>query len=134
MIGAKEGIGHVALCLIDPGDVALVPDPGYPVYGVGTMFAGGESHFMPLHEERGWLPDLSAIPSDVARRATVMWLNYPNNPTGGLATEEFFQEAVAFANEHDVAICHDAAYSEVTFDGYVAPSFMQTPGAMDVGD
>ena len=132
LIGAKEGIGHMALCLIDPGDVALVPDPGYPVYGVGTMFAGGESHFMPLHEERGWLPDLSAIPSDVARRATVMWLNYPNNPTGGLATEEFFQEAVAFANEHDVAICHDAAYSEVTFDGYVAPSFMQTPGAMDV--
>ncbi len=132
LIGAKEGIGHMALSLIDPGDVALVPDPGYPVYGVGTMFAGGESHFMPLHEERGWLPDLSAIPSDVARRATVMWLNYPNNPTGGLATEGFFQEAVAFANEHDVAICHDAAYSEVTFDGYVAPSFMQTPGAMDV--
>ncbi len=132
LIGAKEGIGHMALCLIDPGDVALVPDPGYPVYGVGTMFAGGESHFMPLHEERGWLPDLSAIPSDVASRATVMWLNYPNNPTGGLATEKFFQEAVAFAKEHDVAICHDAAYSEVTFDGYVAPSFMQTPGAMDV--
>ena len=77
LIGAKEGIGHMALCLIDPGDVALVPDPGYPVYGVGTMFAGGESHFMPLREERGWLPDLSAIPSDVARRATVMWLNYP---------------------------------------------------------
>ncbi len=132
LIGAKEGIGHMALCLIDPGDVALVPDPGYPVYGVGTMFAGGESHFMPLREERGWLPDLSAIPSDVARRATVMWLNYPNNPTGGLATEEFFQEAVAFAKEYDLAICHDAAYSEVTFDGYVAPSFMQTAGAMDV--
>ena len=132
LIGAKEGIGHMALCLIDPGDVALVPDPGYPVYGVGTMFAGGESHFMPLREEKGWLPNLSAIPSDVARRATVMWLNYPNNPTGGLATEEFFQEAVAFAKDHDLVICHDAAYSEVTFDGYVAPSFMQTPGAMDV--
>ena len=132
LIGAKEGIGHMALCLIDPGDVALIPDPGYPVYGVGTMFAGGESHFMPLREEKGWLPNLSAIPSDVARRATVMWLNYPNNPTGGLATEEFFQEAVAFAKDHDLAICHDAAYSEVTFDGYVAPSFMQTPGAMDV--
>jgi len=133
LIGAKEGIGHMALCLLDPGDVALVPDPGYPVYGVGTMFAGAKSYTMPLREENGWRPDLSAIPSDIARKAKVMWLNYPNNPTGGLATEELFREAVDFAKTYNVAICHDAAYSEVTFDGYVAPSFMQTPGAMDVG-
>ena len=133
LIGAKEGIGHMALCLIDPGGVALVPDPGYPVYSVGTMFAGGQSHFMPLTEERGWLPDLDAIPAEVAEQASVLWINYPNNPTGGLATEAFFHEVVDFAKQHDVAICHDAAYSGVTFDGYTAPSFMQTPGAMDVG-
>lgn len=133
LIGAKEGIGHMALCLIDPGGVALVPDPGYPVYSVGTMFAGGKSHFMPLTEERGWLPDLGAIPAEVAKQASVLWLNYPNNPTGGLATEAFFREAVEFAKQYDVAVCHDAAYSEVTFDGYVAPSFMQTPGAPEVG-
>ena len=133
LIGAKEGIGHMALCLIDPGDIALIPDPAYPVYAVGTMFAGGESFLMPLSEERGWLPDLSAIPTDVADKAKVMWINYPNNPTGGLATLEFFEEVVAFAKKHDIAVCHDAAYSEVTFDGYVAPSFMQVPGASDVG-
>jgi LL-diaminopimelate aminotransferase len=133
LIGAKEGIGHMALCLIDPGDIALVPDPAYPVYAVGTMFAGGTSYLMPLSEERGWLPDLSAIPEDIARKAKVMWINYPNNPTGGLATAEFFEEVVAFAKKYDVPVCHDAAYSEVTFDGYVAPSFLQTPGAKDVG-
>ncbi|MCH7607311.1 MAG: LL-diaminopimelate aminotransferase [Chloroflexi bacterium] len=133
LIGAKEGIGHMALCLTDPGDVALVPDPAYPVYAVGTMFAGGTVHLMPLREERGWLPDLSAIPADVAKRAKVIWINYPNNPTGGLATLEFFEEVVAFAKNYDIAVCHDAAYSEVTFDGYVAPSFLQVPGAIDVG-
>ena len=133
LIGAKEGIGHMALCVLDPGDVALVPDPGYPVYSVGTMFAGGASHIMPLREEYGWLPDLSRIPSGVADKAKVMWLNYPNNPTGGLATEAFFEEVVAFAKRHGIVVCHDAAYSEVTFDGYKAPSFLQTPGALDVG-
>ena len=133
LIGAKEGIGHMALCLTDPGDVALIPDPAYPVYAVGTMFAGGTVYPMPLREERGWLPDLSAIPADVARRAKVIWINYPNNPTGGLATLEFFEEVVAFAKTYDVVVCHDAAYSEVTFDGYVAPSFLQAPGAIDVG-
>jgi LL-diaminopimelate aminotransferase len=133
LIGAKEGIGHMALCLIDPGDIALIPDPAYPVYAVGTMFAGGTSSLMPLSEERGWLPDLTAIPDDIADAAKVMWINYPNNPTGGLATLEFFEEVVAFAKKHSIAVCHDAAYSEVTFDGYVAPSFMQVPGAMDVG-
>ena len=133
LIGAKEGIGHMALCLTDPGDIALIPDPAYPVYAVGTMFAGGTAHLMPLREDRGWLPDLSAIPADVAKRAKVIWINYPNNPTGGLATPAFFEEVVAFAREYDVAVCHDAAYSEVTFDGYVAPSFLQAPGAIDVG-
>jgi LL-diaminopimelate aminotransferase len=133
LIGAKEGIGHMALCLIDSGDIALVPDPAYPVYSVGTMFAGGTSYLMPLNEERGWLPDLSAIPDDVADKAKVMWLNYPNNPTGGLATLGFFEEVVAFARKHNIPVCHDAAYSEVTFDGYVAPSFMQVPGASEVG-
>ena len=133
LIGAKEGIGHMALCLIDPGDVALVPDPAYPVYSVGTMFAGGTSYMMPLLEENAFHPDLSLIPEDVARKAKVLWFNYPNNPTGALATPELFEEVVAFAKEYDVAVCHDACYSEVTFDGYVAPSFLQTPGAMDVG-
>ena len=133
LIGAKEGIGHMALCVIDPGDIALVPDPAYPVYAVGTMFAGGESHLMPLSEDRGWLPDLTAIPDAVAEKAKVMWINYPNNPTGGLATLEFFEEVVAFAKKHAIAVCHDNAYSEVTFDGYVAPSFLQVAGAIDVG-
>ncbi len=133
LIGAKEGIGHMALCLTDPGDVALVPDPAYPVYAVGTMFAGGTPHRMPLREDRGWLPDLSAVPADVAKRAKVLWINYPNNPTGAVATPEFFAEVVAFAKEYDIAVCHDAAYTEVTFDGYVAPSFLQAPGAKDVG-
>ena len=133
LIGAKEGIGHMALCLIDPGDVALVPDPAYPVYSVGTMFAGGTSYVMPLRESNGFRPDLSAVPHEVADRAKVLWLNYPNNPTGGLATQELFEEAVAFAKRHEIAVCHDACYSEVTFDGYAAPSFLQTPGAMDVG-
>jgi len=132
LIGAKEGIGHTALCFIDPGDVALVPDPGYPVYSIGTMFAGGESYFMPLREENGWLPDLDAIPDEVAGRARVLWLNYPNNPTGATATLDFFEEAVSFARRHDLALLHDACYSEVTYDGYRAPSLLQAEGAMDV--
>ena len=133
LIGAKEGIGHAALCFVDPGDVVLVPDPGYPVYSVGTWFAGGECHFMPLTEENGWLPDLSAIPADTARRARAIWLNYPNNPTGAVATGEFFAEAVEFARAHDIALLHDAAYTECWFDGYRPPSLLQTPGAMEVG-
>ncbi len=133
LIGAKEGIGHVALCFLDPGDVALVPDPAYPVYGVGTMFAGAESYTMPLLEENGWLPDLEAVPAEVARQAKVMWLNYPNNPTAGVATLEYFRKVVKFARTYDIAVLHDAAYSEVVFDGYQAPSFMQVEGAGEVG-
>ena len=133
LIGAKEGIGHMALCFIGPGDVALVPDPGYPVYSVGTMFAGGESYFMPLVEENDWLPDLDAIPPEVAREAKLMWLNYPNNPTAAVASPEYFQAVVEFAKKYDVAICHDASYSEVAYNGYKPASFLQTEGAMDVG-
>ena len=133
LIGAKEGIGHAAFCFVEPGDVALVPDPGYPVYSVGTLFAGGNSYTMPLLEENGWLPDLEAIPSDVARKATVMWLNYPNNPTAATAELSFFEEAAAFARRNEIAVMHDACYTEVAYDGYRPPSFMQVEGAKDVG-
>ncbi|MYC06265.1 MAG: aminotransferase class I/II-fold pyridoxal phosphate-dependent enzyme [Chloroflexi bacterium] len=133
LIGAKEGIGHAALCFIDAGDIALVPDPGYPVYSVGTWFAGGECHWMPLLEENGWMPDLDAIPDDVADKAKVIWLNYPNNPTGAIADADYFGKVVEFAKAHDIAVMHDASYSEVAFDGYHPISFLETPGAMDVG-
>ncbi len=133
LIGAKEGIGHAALCFLDPGDVALVPDPGYPVYSVGTWFAGGECHWMPLLEENGWLPDLDAIPEHVARAAKVMWLNYPNNPTGAIAGPDYFEKVVEFATRYDIAVLHDASYTEVAFDGFKPTSFLQTPGAMEVG-
>ena len=133
LIGAKEGIGHAALCFLDPGDLALVPDPAYPVYGVGTMFAGAESHVMPLYERNGWLPELDAIPADVARNAKIMWLNYPNNPTSAVATEEDFASAIAFCRENEIALLHDAAYSEVGYDGYRASSFLQVDGAKEVG-
>ena len=133
LIGSKEGIGHIALCFIDPGDVALVPDPGYPVYAVGTMFAGGEAYYLPLREENDFLPDLESVPEAVARRAKVLWLNYPNNPTGAVADLEFFERAVAFAKRYGIAVLHDGPYSEVAFDGYRPPSFLQVPGAREVG-
>jgi len=133
LIGSKEGVGHIALCFIDPGDVALVPDPGYPVYGVGTMFAGGEAYYLPLTEENGFLPDLDAVPAGVLRKTKVLWLNYPNNPTGAVADLEFFERAAAFARRHGLAVLHDGPYSEVAFDGYRPPSFLQADGARDVG-
>jgi len=133
LIGSKEGIGHIALCFIDPGDIALVPDPGYPVYSVGTMFAGGISHYLPLKEENGFLPDLDAVPAAVADKARLLWINYPNNPTGAVADLDFFERVVAFAKEHEIVVCHDGPYSEVTYDGYKPISFLQTPGAKDVG-
>ena len=133
LIGAKEGIGHVAFCFLDPGDLALVPDPGYPVYSMGTLFAGGENHFMPLTAENDWLPDLESIPDAVARKSKLMWLNYPNNPTGAAATLEYFDRAVEFAKRYDIAVMHDACYTEVAYDGYRPPSFLQADGAMDVG-
>jgi LL-diaminopimelate aminotransferase len=133
LIGSKEGIGHIALCFVDPGDVALVPDPGYPVYAVGTLLAGGEPYFLPLTEENDFLPDLDAVPEQIARRAKVLWLNYPNNPTGAVADLEFFERAVAFARKHEIAVLHDGPYSEVSFGGYRPASFLQAEGAREVG-
>jgi len=133
LIGSKEGIGHVALCFIDPGDIALVTDPGYPVYSIGTMFAGGECHFLPLTEDNDFLPDLDKVPADIAQRARLLWINYPNNPTSAVADMDFFERVVAFAKRYDIAVCHDAPYTEVAFDGYRPLSFLQAPGARDVG-
>lgn len=133
LIGSKEGIGHIALCFIDPGDIALVPDPAYPVYSISTMFAGGESYFIPLIEENGFLPDLEQIPSEIARKSKILWLNYPNNPTAAVAGVDFFQKAVDFARKYDLVVCHDGPYTEVAFDGYRPVSFMQAPGAREVG-
>ncbi len=133
LIGAKEGIAHVALCLIDPGDVALITDPAYPVYAIGTKFAGGEVHYLPLIRENKFLPDLESVPVDILKRSKVLWLNYPNNPTGAIAPLSFFEKAVSFAKKHNLVICHDGPYSEVTFDGYKPASFIQAKGATDVG-
>lgn len=133
LIGSKEGIGHIALCFIDPGDIALVPNPAYPVYRISTMFAGGESYFMPLTEENDFLPDLEQIPPEVARQAKLLWLNYPNNPTASVAGLDFFEEVVNFASRYNLAVCHDAPYTEVAFDGYRPVSFLQVPGAKEIG-
>jgi LL-diaminopimelate aminotransferase len=133
LIGSKEGTAHVPLAFVNPGDVVLVPDPGYPVYAAGTWFAGGEPHFLPLRAERDFLPDLETIPAEVLRRARMLFLNYPNNPTAACATREFFERVVAFAERHGVIVCHDAMYSELSFDGYRPPSFLEVPGAREVG-
>ena len=133
LIGSKEGIGHIALCYIDPGDIALVPDPGYPVYSLGTLFAGGESYLMPLIEQNNFLPDLNSIPADIAEKAKIMWINYPNNPTAAVADIDFFEKVVTFAKKYDIVVCHDGPYSEVAFDGYKPVSFLQADGARDIG-
>ncbi len=133
LIGSKEGIGHIHLAFVDPGDVVLVPSPGYPVYPVGTSFCGGVSHLMPLTKANGFLPDLNAIPKEVARKAKLMWLNSPNNPTSVVMTKEYFKRVVAFAQEHQIIVCHDAAYSEIYYDGQRPASFMEVDGAKDVG-
>ena len=132
LIGSKEGIAHIALCFIDPGDIALMPDPGYPVYETGTMFAGGTSYKLACTRESGWKPDLDAIPADIATKAKVLWLNYPNNPTGAVADLSFFERAVAWAKRYDVAILHDNPYCDVAYDGYKPISIFQVPGAKDV--
>ena len=132
LIGSKEGIAHLPLAFVDPGDYVLVPDPGYPVYRASTILAGGRPFPLPLKEERGFLPDLAAVPEDVAKGAKVLFLNYPNNPTGAVASKDFFREAVAFAKEFDVVLCHDAAYSELYFE-VPPPSFLEVPGAKEVG-
>jgi LL-diaminopimelate aminotransferase len=132
LIGSKEGIGHLPLAFVNPGDVVLVPDPAYPVYQAGTLFAGGESYFMPLTPARSFLPDLGAIPAAVLKRAKILWLNYPNNPTGAVAPREFLAEAVAFARQHRLILAHDAPYSEIAFDGYRPESILSIDGAKDV--
>jgi LL-diaminopimelate aminotransferase len=132
-LGAKECVFNLNLALLDPDAVALAADPGYPVYTGGPLIAGGEAVLMPLLPERGFAPDLDAIGGDVAARARLMYLNYPNNPTGAIAPEGLFERAVEFGRRHDVLIVHDASYTETTFGGYVAPSFLETPGAKEVG-
>jgi LL-diaminopimelate aminotransferase len=132
-IGAKEAIFNLNLAFLDPGDYALAADPGYPVYTGGPWLAGGEPVLMALEPELGFVPDLAAIDEDVARRAKLMFLNYPNNPTGAVVPEGFFERVVEFAREHEILVVHDNAYSETTFDGYRAPSFLATRGAKDVG-
>jgi LL-diaminopimelate aminotransferase len=121
------------MCLIDRGDVALVPDPGYPVYSIGTLFAGGTPYYMPLTAENNFLPDLDAVPLDVVRKAKVLWINYPNNPTGAVCGPDFFERVVHFARKHKIAVCHDGPYSEVTYDGYRPTSFLEAKGAKEVG-
>jgi LL-diaminopimelate aminotransferase len=132
-IGAKECIFNLNLAFLDPGDVALAADPGYPVYTGGPLLAGAESHLMPLLPERGFAPDLAAIPDDVLARARLLFFNYPNNPTGAVVPDGLFEEVVELCRRHSILAVHDSAYSETTYDGYVAPSFLSTPGAKDVG-
>ncbi|MBC7086706.1 MAG: LL-diaminopimelate aminotransferase [Methanomethylovorans sp.] len=133
LIGSKEGIAHVPLAFINPGDVVLCPDPAYPVYKIGTQFAGGEPFIMPLLEENSFLPDLDAIPTDMLARTKMMFINYPNNPTSATADRSFYKEVVEFAKENNIIVVHDNAYSEMVYDGYKAPSFLSVDGAMDVG-
>ncbi len=132
-LGSKDGISHVPLALVDPGDLVLAPDPGYTVYVTGAIMAGAEAHIMPLTEANGWLPDLDAIPGDVAERARLMWLNYPNNPTAATADRAFLEKAVEFCRRHDIVLCHDAPYSEIAFDGYRPLTLFEIPGAKEVG-
>ena len=132
-LGAKECIFNLNLAFLDPGDVALAADPGYPVYTGGPLLAGAEPVLMPLLPERGFAPDFAAIPDEARERARLLYLNYPNNPTGAVVPDRLFEEAVAFARENALLVVHDASYTETTFDGYVAPSFLATPGAKEIG-
>jgi LL-diaminopimelate aminotransferase len=133
LIGSKEGIAHVPLAFVNPGDYTLVPSPGYPVYRVSTLFAGGTPHFLTLRKENGFLPNLSDIPKEIAKKAKLLFINYPNNPTSAIAEKSFFEEVVSFARRYEVIVCHDAAYSEIAFDGYQPLSFMEVEGAKEVG-
>ncbi|KJS75246.1 MAG: aminotransferase [Desulfotomaculum sp. BICA1-6] len=133
VIGSKEGIAHISWCYLDPGDTVLVPDPGYPVYAGGSILAGAEPYYMTLKKENGFLPDLDEIPVEIAQRAKMMFINYPNNPTGAVAGDDFYNRVIEFARVYNILIIHDAAYSEVTYDGYMPPSFLQYPGAREVG-
>ncbi len=131
-IGSKEAIHNTFLAFVEAGDYTLIPDPGYPVYRTSTIFAGGEFHAMPLLPENSFLPNLDAIPQEVARKAKLLWINYPNNPTGALADLEFFEKLVAYCKQYDILLCHDHAYSEMAYDGYKPPSVLQVPGAKDI--
>jgi LL-diaminopimelate aminotransferase len=133
LIGSKEGIAHIPLAFVNPEDIVLVPSPGYPVYRVSTLFAGGTPYFLPLRKESGFLPILSDIPAAVAKKAKLLFINYPNNPTSTVAERSFFEEVVAFAKRHQIIVCHDAAYSEIAFDGYRPLSFLEVEGAREVG-
>ena len=132
-LGGKEAVGHVALALLDPGDVCLSPDPGYPPYTSGPLFAGATVNYLPLEEANGFLPELAAVPEEIAARANLLFLNYPNNPTGAIVEPGYFEGTVEFARRVGLVVVHDNAYSEICFDGYCAPSFLETPGAKDVG-
>ena len=133
LIGSKEGVGHLPMAFINPGDFVLIPDPGYPVYHAGTLFAGGRSHFMPLKKENDFLPDLDRIPKSVLKKARLLFINYPNNPTSATAGKKFFKKVVRFALQHKLVVCHDNAYSEIFFDGERPISFLEIPGAREVG-
>lgn len=131
-IGSKEAIHNTFLAFVEAGDYTLIPDPAYPVYRTSTIFAGGEPHVMPLKPENGFLPDLEAIPEEVAQKAKLFWINYPNNPTGALASLEDLEKMVNFCQKYDILLCHDHAYSEMAYDGYKPPSVLQIPGAKDI--
>lgn len=133
LIGSKEGIAHIFLAFIDPGDFSLIPDPAYPVYKTGTLFANGFPYIMPLLEKNNFLPDLDKIDEEIAKRAKLIFINYPNNPTSAIADNNFFEKVVKFAKKYDILVCHDLAYSEMTFDGYKANSFLEVNGAKEVG-
>jgi len=133
LIGSKEGIAHIPLAFLNPGEISLVPDPAYPVYNIGSILADGKPYKMPLMAENDFLPDLEAIPSGIAKKAKIMFLNYPNNPTSATASLKFFEEVVDFATENEIIVIHDNAYSEMTYDGYKAPSFLNVGGAKEVG-
>jgi len=132
LIGSKEGIAHIPLAFVNPGDYVLVPSPGYPVYRVSTIFAGGIPYFLPLFKENGFLPNLAEIPEEIAEKAKLLFINYPNNPTSAIAGKSFFEEVIAFAHRYQIVVCHDAAYSEIAFDGYQPLSFLQVEGAREV--
>lgn len=132
LLGSKEGIAHISACFVNPGDVNLVPDPGYPVYSIGTLFAGGAPQLMPLKRDNDFLPELHNIPAEAARRAKLMFLNYPNNPTGAVATKEFMEEAVSYADDNNLIICHDAAYNELAFEDYKPMSILEVKGAKEL--
>ncbi|MDR2944994.1 MAG: LL-diaminopimelate aminotransferase [Methanosarcinales archaeon] len=133
LIGSKEGVAHIPFAFVNPGDVVLCPNPGYPVYSIGTKFAGGVPYDMPLRGENDFLPDYEAIPKEVLNKTKMMFINYPNNPTGAVADKKFFEETVEFAKENDILVVHDNAYSEMVYDGYKAPSFLEVDGAADLG-